>query len=140
MLQGGGSLLFLLDGVNSTTVTLNGTSFNDGPQLVWNADNLGDGDHQLYAVINSLSQNGNVMVDYFEYVASSLHFCHKNCVTKGFLLLGLRIRLETASILSGPGQTPRMYPKKRSLWTIPARILSSPIPLRGPVPVMTYSS
>ena len=66
-------MLFRLD-VNSTIVSLNGTNFDDGPKLVWNADNLGDGDHQLWVYVNSLQQNGSVVVDYFEYVVSLLHF------------------------------------------------------------------
>ena len=60
-------MLFRLD-VNSTIVSLNGTNFGDGSKLVWDADNLGDGDHQLNVVVNSLPQNGSVAVDYFEYV------------------------------------------------------------------------
>ena len=63
---------FLLD-LNSTVVSLNGTNFDDGPKLVWHADNLGDGDHQLWVVVNSLQQNGSVAVDYFEYVVPLLH-------------------------------------------------------------------
>ena len=65
-------MLFRLDGSNAN-VSLNGTKFDDGPKLVWRADNLGDGDHQLWVVVNSLQQNGSVAVDYFEYVISLLH-------------------------------------------------------------------
>ena len=57
---------FLLD-VNNTKVSLNNTQFNDGPTLLWNADNLGDGDHQLFVYFTQ-QQTGSVMVDYFEYV------------------------------------------------------------------------
>ena len=61
-------MYFELDG----RITLsNGTSFDDGPTLVWSSDHLGDGDHQFYLLIGSLPQNGSVAVDYFEYV---LHF------------------------------------------------------------------
>jgi len=60
-------MLFRLDS-NSTLVSLNGTNFDDGPTHVWNADNFGDGEHQLWVVVNSLQQNGSVVVDYFEYV------------------------------------------------------------------------
>ena len=56
---------FLLD-VNRTVVSLNGTSFDEGSKLLWNADNLGDVDHQLWVVVDSLQQNGSVAVDYFE--------------------------------------------------------------------------
>ena len=62
---GGGSLQFLLD-VNRTVVSLNGTNFDEGSKLLWNADNLGDVDHQLWVVVDSLQQNGSVAVDYFE--------------------------------------------------------------------------
>ena len=72
---GGGNLLFRLD-VNNTNVALDGTNFDDGPTLVWSADNLGDGDHQLYMYVNSLQQNGSVAVDYVEYVVPLLQ-----CVT-----------------------------------------------------------
>ena len=64
---------FRLDGSNAN-VSLNGTKLDDGPTLVWRADNLGDGDHQLWVVVNSLQQNGSVAVDYFEYVVPLLHF------------------------------------------------------------------
>ena len=57
---------------NETTLSLDGT--NDGTTLIWNADNLGDDDHQLLVHINSLPQNGSVVVDYFEYVVPLLHF------------------------------------------------------------------
>ena len=70
---------FQLD-VNSTTVALNSTNFADGPKLLWNADNLGDGDHQLFVFINGPLQqqeNGTVWVDYFEYVVPLLHLVTK---------------------------------------------------------------
>ena len=62
--------------------------------------------------------------------------CHENCVPTEFLLSGSIITLETASIFWWPGQTPWMYPKKWTPWTIPAWILSSPIPLCGIGPVI----
>ena len=65
-------MLFRLDD-SDTKVTLNGTSFDDGPTLAWRADNLGDDDHQLWVIIRSLQQNGSVAVDYFEYVVPLLH-------------------------------------------------------------------
>ena len=80
---GGGSLEFRLD-VNSTTVSLNGTNFDDGPNLVWNADNLGDGDHQLLVYVNSLRQNGSVAVDYFEYAVPLLHFVTRSVFQQEF--------------------------------------------------------
>ena len=63
---------FALD-VNGTTVSLNGTSLDDGPKLIWNAENLGDGDHQFYVFVGSLQKNGSLAVDYFEYVLSLLY-------------------------------------------------------------------
>ena len=65
--------MFRLD-TNTTLVSLNGTNFDSGPTRVWNADNLGDGEHQLWVVVNSLQQRGSVAVDYFEYVVPFLHF------------------------------------------------------------------
>ena len=65
-------MLFRFD-VDSTTVSLNGTNLDDGPKLVWHADNLEDRDHQLWVVVNSLQQNGSVAVDYVEYVVPLLH-------------------------------------------------------------------
>ena len=59
--------------VNTTIVSLNGANFDDGPKLIWNVDNLGDGDHQVLVYVNSLQQNGIVAVDYFEYVLPLLH-------------------------------------------------------------------
>ena len=53
---------------------VNGTNFDDGPTLVWSADNLGDGDHQLWVLVALLPQNGSVAVDYLEYVLPLLHF------------------------------------------------------------------
>ena len=107
-------MLFRLDGINAN-VSLNGTDLDDGPTLVWSADNLEDGDHQLWVVVNSLKQNGSLAVDYLEYVAPLLRFVTRTVLQRDFcfLISGLRIRLETASILSGLGQTQRMYPKKR---------------------------
>jgi hypothetical protein len=128
-------LQFRLD-TNNTIVSLNGTNFNDGPTHVWNANNLGDEDHQLLVVVNSLQQNGVVAVDYFEYVIPLLHFVIVSMSQLFLLLSGLKIRLDTALIFSGPGQTPRMYLQKRLSWTILARILSSPIPLGGILSIM----
>ena len=70
---GGGNFQFRLDG-NTTSMSLNDTNFDDGPTLVWSADNLEDGDHQLYVYVYSLQQNGSFVVDYLEYVVPSLHF------------------------------------------------------------------
>ena len=70
--------MFRLDG-NGTNVVLNGTNSDDGPTLVWSADNMGDGDHQLYMLVGPLQQNGSVAVDYLEYVLPSLHFVPELC-------------------------------------------------------------
>ena len=69
-------MLFRLD-ANNTNLVLNGTNFDDGPTLVWSADNLRDGDHQLYLYVSSLRQNGSVALDYLEYVVPLLHFVTK---------------------------------------------------------------
>ena len=78
---------FQLD-VNNTIVPLNGTNVDDGPKLVWNADNLGDGDHQLWVVVNSLQQNGSVAVDYFEYVVPLLHFVTRSMFQQSYCFQG----------------------------------------------------
>ena len=70
---GGGNFQFRLDG-NITSMSLNDTNFDSGPTLVWNANNLRDADHQLYVYVNSLQENGSIVVDYLEYVVPSLHF------------------------------------------------------------------
>ena len=57
-----------LDGKNAET-PLNGTNSVDQPTLLFTADNMGDEDHQLLVNIESLAQNGTVVVDYFECVA-----------------------------------------------------------------------
>ena len=80
-------MLFRLD-VNSTIVSLNGTNFDDGPKLVWSADNLEDGDHQLWVVVGFLQQNGGVAVDYFEYVVPFLHFVKKIVFQQDFRCQG----------------------------------------------------
>ena len=69
-------------------MSLNGTNFGDGSKLVWDADNLGDGDHQLNVVVNSLPQNGSVAVDYFEYVVPSLHFVTRIVFQQDFCFQG----------------------------------------------------
>src|SRR5258706_2668397 len=84
---GGGSLQFRLDGINSN-IPLNGTNFNNGPTTVFSADNLGDGDHQLFVYIISLQQNGSVAVDYFEYVIPLLHFVTGNLFRQSYSFQG----------------------------------------------------
>ena len=80
-------MLFRLD-VNNTILQLNGTSFDDGPKLVWSADNLEDGDHQLWVVVGFLQQSGSVAVDYFEYVVPLLHFVTKIVFQQDFRCQG----------------------------------------------------
>ena len=67
---------FRLDG-NIQSMPLNDTNFDSGPKLVWNTNNLKDGDHQLYVYVTSLQQNGSIAVDYLEYVVPSLHLVTK---------------------------------------------------------------
>ena len=78
---------FRLD-ANNTIVSLNGTNFDDGPTLIWSAENFEDGDHQFFVVINSLQQNGSVAVDYFEYVVPLLHFVTRTVLQQNFCFQG----------------------------------------------------
>lgn len=103
-------------------IPLNGTKFDDGPTLLFAPPKMEDGDHQLFVYIESLKQNGTVAVDYFEYVTRLTPRRPNNSVPSTSLIPGLRIYLDGASIFSGPGQTQPTYQKKRSSWTIPARI------------------
>jgi hypothetical protein len=66
-------VLFRVDG-NDVDMTLNNTNFADGPKPIFSADNLGDGDHDLFVLINSLQPNGTIAVDYIEYVILLLPF------------------------------------------------------------------
>jgi len=135
---GGGSLQFRLDGRNLERSS-NGTNFADGPTPVFTALNLEDGDHQLFVYVISLQQNGTVAVDYFEYVPPYSTSSQESC-SNNHLVSVLRIRLDGASTFSGQGQTRRMYQKKRSLSTILARILCSPIHLSGATSIMFSST
>ena len=72
----------------SVVVSLNGTSFDDGPKLVWNADNVGDGDHQLLVYISSLPPDGIIAVDHFEYVLPLLHFVTRIVLHQDFCFQG----------------------------------------------------
>ena len=78
---------FQLD-LNRTFVSLDGTSYDNGPTLIWSADTLGDGDHQLLVYVGSLQQNGIVMVDYFEYVLLLLHFVTRIVLHQDFCFQG----------------------------------------------------
>ena len=97
-------MLFRLD-ANNINMVLDRTNFDDSPTLLWSTDSLGDADHQLYLSVNSLQPNGSLALDYLEYVLPLLHFVTR-ILFNSLLLSGLRIRLERASIPSGPGQTP----------------------------------
>ena len=63
------------------------TVTNNGTTLVWNADNLGDGDHQLYATVTSLQHMG-FGVDYFEYVVPLLHVVTRIVLQQDFCCQG----------------------------------------------------
>ena len=54
-----------------STVSLNSTTDGpaDGGAPAFRADNLEDGDHQLYGKVGSLKDSGLIIVDHFEYVA-----------------------------------------------------------------------
>jgi hypothetical protein len=75
ILSKGGGLVLSLDG-KITTVLLNGTTneSSDGPTPAFSADNLEDGDHQLYGEVESRRDNGLIIVDHFE----SVTLCSKN--------------------------------------------------------------
>ena len=53
-----------------TTVLLNSTVNDpaDGPTPAFHAENLEDGDHQLYGKVGSSKDNGVIIVDHFEFV------------------------------------------------------------------------
>ena len=78
---------FVLD-LNITTVLLTGTNFDGGPALIWSADNLGDGDHQLWVLVNSFEENGSLAVDYLEYVIPLPHFVTKIAFQQYFCFQG----------------------------------------------------
>ena len=44
---------------------LNGTTFSDGVALIYRAENMGDGDHQLIGIVSFLT-NGTFSMDHFE--------------------------------------------------------------------------
>ena len=63
-------MVFFLDG-NMTRIDLNGTTTGDEVSLMYHADNMEDGDHQLRG---GLFISGAFMeIDYFECVVPSLH-------------------------------------------------------------------
>ena len=72
--------------LNPTFAVTGETNFDDGPTLVWEADNLGDGDHQLWVSVDSLRKNGTSTVDYLEYVASLLHLVTRIVFQQDFCL------------------------------------------------------
>lgn len=65
-----GSLVMRLDGVPTTTL-LNGTTFDDGINPIYRADNMQDGDHQLVGQVTQLI-DGIFDLAYFEYVVPLL--------------------------------------------------------------------
>lgn len=66
---------FRLDS-NNTDLSVGGTDSANGPTLLWSVENLKDGDHQLLFLVNSVQEQGSVMVDYFEYVVPLTPPCH----------------------------------------------------------------
>ena len=65
VLRKGGGLVLQLD-ENITTVLLNRTM--NGLAPAFHAENLEDGDHQLYGKVESLQDSGIIIVDHFESV------------------------------------------------------------------------
>jgi len=67
----GGALVLQLDDKISTVVlnsTINGPTNESTP--AFSADELEDGDHQLYGEVESRKENGVILVDHFEYATS----------------------------------------------------------------------
>jgi hypothetical protein len=54
---------------------VNNTNPTNGSALIFSSDNIEDGDHQLRGSIESLEQNGGIILDYFECVASFIPLC-----------------------------------------------------------------
>ena len=80
-------MLCRLDGINAN-VPWNGTNVDGGPTLVWSADNIADGDHQLLVYVDSLEENGSLTVDYLEYVVPLLHFVTRIAFQQYFCFQG----------------------------------------------------
>ena len=78
---------FQLD-LNRTNVSLDRTNYDNGPTLIWSADTLGDGDHQLLVYVSLIQQNGVVVVDYFEYVLPLLHLVTRIVLHRDFCFQG----------------------------------------------------
>jgi hypothetical protein len=47
-------------------MSLNSTNPDNGSTFIFSSDNMEDGDHQLRGSIESLEQNGAIILDYFE--------------------------------------------------------------------------
>src|SRR5258706_1691424 len=133
-----GELYLELDG-QPEVMGLNGTTFSDGVAEIYRAENMEYGDHQLMANVPCLT-NGTFLLDHFECGCPCSTPSQKECMLIISLFPGLKIRLEAASTLSVPDQLRRMYPRRRSLWTILTRRLytiTNPSGRNIPMVVMT---
>jgi hypothetical protein len=109
---------FQLDGKETYSVSLNNTNPANGSALIFSSDNMEDGDHQLRGSIESREQNGGIILDYFECVASFIPSV-PSIVPTVSPNPGLRIHLEAALIFFGRGQMRQMYPKRQPLSLVP---------------------
>jgi len=54
-------------------MVLNSTNIRMETSVIFSADGLADGDHQLIGYVDALPEGGRVAVAYFEYVSSLFH-------------------------------------------------------------------
>ena len=101
------------------------------PSPIFSSGGLDDGDHQFWGRVPLLPANALIVVDYLEYVVALTSIRFKYSGLPISPILGLKIRLEGASISSVLGQIHLTYLHRRSLWTILARILYSRTLLSG---------
>jgi len=79
----------MLDG-SATVTQLNGTGpVDEKPSLVFSANSMADGDHQLYVNIELLGVNGRIAVHYFMCVAPPITFYPNISELKVSLLLSI---------------------------------------------------
>jgi hypothetical protein len=112
-------------------VQSHGTLADIRPTPIFSDAGMEDGDHQFWGRVTSLPANALIVVDYVECVIALTPFCPINSVLTISPSLGLKIRLEGASIFSVLDQLRLMYPHRRSLWTILTRTLYSTTTLSG---------
>jgi len=112
-------------------VVLNSTNLRIETSLIFTADGMTDGDHQLVGFVGGLPEGGRVAVAYFECVRWLILFCLESTPLKVSVLPALKIRLEGGSTFSLRAQMQRMYPHRPLWWTILAQRLYSKMPPSG---------